>query len=104
MDYSLHKTFVTYVTFIETFRELEHYRTGAKIIRNGLPSLNRGDLGFRDVQTIKQFVETILVEEDSIVELVCIDDAISTIEALSDESKQIYMTNPAEIKLKIFQK
>ncbi|MHA2253676.1 MAG: hypothetical protein ACXAD7_25175 [Candidatus Kariarchaeaceae archaeon] len=104
MEYSLHKAFVTYVTFIETFRELELYRAGAKIIRNGLPSLNRGDRGFRDVQTIKQFVETVLVEEDSIVELVCIDDAISTIEALSDESKQIYMTNPEEIKQKIFQR
>ncbi|MHA2169617.1 MAG: hypothetical protein ACXAB7_06955 [Candidatus Kariarchaeaceae archaeon] len=102
MEYSLYKAFVAYVTYIETFRDIQQYREAAKVIRNGLPKVERGQTGFRDISTVKQFVETVIVEEESILELTCIDDAISTIEALSPEAKKILMINPDEIRDKIF--
>ncbi|MHA2275296.1 MAG: hypothetical protein ACXAC2_06000 [Candidatus Kariarchaeaceae archaeon] len=93
--------FKTYVAMIEHFRDLDHYRMGAKVIRNGLPKIDRGKPGFRDLQIVKQFVEQVMVEEDDLLELICEDDAASTIEALGPEAKNIVMTNPDEIKSKI---
>ena len=102
MSYSIYKAFVTYVTYIDHFRDTDYYRKGAKVIRNGLPSLERGQPGFRDVMTIKNFVEWVLTEEEMVVELATRDDAAATVEALSDEIKSIEMTNPDEIKKEIF--
>lgn len=104
MEYTLFHAFKTYVTMIEHFRSLEAYRSGAQAIRNGLPHTERGEFGFHDVSTVKQFVEQVLVEEDEILELICEDDAAATIGALTDDSKKIIMTNPDEIKEKIFLK
>ncbi len=86
---------------IEHFRDLEHYRMGAKVIRNGLPKIERGNPGFRDMQIIKQFVEQVMVEEDEILELICEDDAVSTIDALTEDSKNVLITNGAEFRTKI---
>ncbi|MFV2013888.1 MAG: hypothetical protein ACC656_00530 [Candidatus Heimdallarchaeota archaeon] len=101
MDYDLFYTFKTYVSMIEHFRDLEHYRMGAKVIRNGLPVIERGNPGFRDIQIVRQFVELVMVEEDSILELICEDDAVSTIEALTQDAKKVIMTNGEEIRTKI---
>lgn len=103
MSYSLYKAFVGYVTYIEHFRDLEHYRIGAEVIRNGLPSIEKGKPGWRDILEVKNFVEWILTEEDRIVEQVAESDGASTIEALTDQSRRIVMENPDEIKKKIFQ-
>lgn len=102
MEYNLFYAFKTYVAMIEHFRDLEHYRMGAKVIRNGLPTIERGNPGFRDIQIVKQFVEQVMVEEDELLELICEDDAASTIEALTEAAKGVIMTNTAEIRTKIF--
>ena len=102
MDYDLFTTFKTYVGMIEHFRDLEHYRMGATVIRNGLPKIERGSEGFRDIQMVRQFVEQVMVEDDDLLELTCESDAASTIEALSNNAKKILMTNSEEIRSKIF--
>ena len=102
MDYDLFTTFKTYVGMIEHFRDLEHYRMGATVIRNGLPKVERGSEGFRDIQMVRQFVEQVMVEEDELLELICEDDAASTIEALTEAAKSVIMTNTDEIRTKIF--
>ena len=102
MDYDLFTTFKTYVGMIEHFRDLEHYRMGATVIRKGLPKIERGLPGFRDIQLVKQFVEQVMVEEDDLLQLTCESDAASTIEALSKSAREIMMTNSDEIRSKIF--
>lgn len=101
MEYNLFYAFKTYVAMIEHFRDLEHYRMGAKVIRNGLPVIERGNPGFKDMQIIKQFVEQVMVEEDDLLELICEDDAVSTIEALTENAKSIMITNGEEFRTKI---
>lgn len=102
LNYDLRKAFIGYVTMIEHFRNVDSYRAGATALRNGLPKLQRGEKGFRDVRIVKQFVELVMVEEDELLELICESDAASTIEALSPDAGIVIMTNPAEIKSKIF--
>lgn len=102
MEYDLFTTFKTYVGMIEHFRDLEHYRMGATVIRKGLPKIERGSSGFRDIQLVRQFVEQVMVEEDELLELTCESDAASTIEALSDNALEVIMTNSDEIRSKIF--
>ena len=101
-EYSLYKAFVGYVSMIEHFRNLDSYRKGAKVLRNCLPSVSRGEPGFRDIKTVQHFVAQVLVEDDEILTLTCEDDAAATIEALGPEAKNILMLNPVEIKEKIF--
>ena len=38
---SLYQVFVSYITYMEYFRNLENYKIGAKVIRNGLPEIDK---------------------------------------------------------------
>lgn len=98
MDISLYKAFVSYITYIEHYRDINNYRIGAKAIRNGLPKIDKTKPGWRDIIEVKNFVEWVLTEDDMIVEQVCQDDGAATIEALTSAAKNIFMSNPQEIR------
>ncbi|MHA2502680.1 MAG: hypothetical protein ACXAE3_07415 [Candidatus Kariarchaeaceae archaeon] len=102
MEYSLYKAFVAYVTYMEHYRNLEAYRKGAKVIRNGLPEIDKSKQGWRNILEVKNFVEMVLTEEDAIVDLIAQDDGAATIEALTEDSKTIMMSNTDEISSVIF--
>ena len=103
-SYSLYKAFVSYVTYMEHYRDLDHYRKGAKVIRDGLPEIDKAKPGWRNIMEIKNFCEMVLTEEPSIVELVAQDDGAATIEALTKEAKEILLLNPDEFDKVILEK
>lgn len=102
-SYSLYKAFVAYITYMEHFRDLEHYKIGANVIRNGLPEIDKSEKGWRNIMEVKNFCEMVLTEDPTIVDLVAQDDGAATIEALTSEAKSIMMSNPDEIRKVIFQ-
>ena len=104
MAYTLYQAFVGYVTYMEHFRNIDNYRIGAKVIREGLPEIDKSQIGWRNIMEVKNFCETILTEEDTIVNMIAQDDGAATIEALTDESKKTMMLNPDDIARIIFQK
>jgi hypothetical protein len=87
---------------MEHYRDLEHYRIGAKVIRRGLPKMDKSKTGWRNIMEVKNFVEMVLTEDDSIVELIAQDDGAATIEALTEESKNMIMLNSQEITSVIY--
>ena len=98
MDISLYRAFVSYITYMEYFRNLENYKIGAKVIRNGLPEIDKSKIGWRNILEIKNFCEMVLTEEPEIVNLIAQDDGAATIEALTEDAKNIFITNPMEFK------
>ncbi|MDH5401783.1 MAG: hypothetical protein OEZ01_08020 [Candidatus Heimdallarchaeota archaeon] len=102
MSYTVYKAFKTLITYMENFRSIESYKLGAKVIRNGLPQIEKGTSGWRDIVEIKNFVEWVLTEEEEIVEIACISDGSAIIESLSDITKELIMTNTDEIKKELF--
>jgi len=104
MAYSLYQAFVSYVTYMEYYRDLEHYRKGAEVIRNGLPEIDKTKPGWRNIMEIKNFVEMVLTEADEIVNMVAQDDGAATIEALTPEAKKMMISNPDEFRSVILQK
>jgi len=88
---------------MEHFRDLEHYRKGAAVIRNGLPEIDKKEKGWRNIMEVKNFCEMVLTEDPTIVDMVAQDDGAATIEALTSEAKKIMMLNPDEITKEIFQ-